>query len=344
MRIVALTGGGTAGHVMPAVAVGQSLRKLGFGVIFIGAGGMEKEIAAHYKFKFFETEAAKFHRGFSAENLKIPFVLRRAEKQAKDILSEHRVTAVFAKGGYVSLPTCLAARAMKIPVINHESDYSMGLSNKLIARFARKTLTSFPETPGGIFTGNPIREELFSGNAERARKKYGLGDGKTILIFGGSQGSLRINKCVYEAVKGLTNLGEIVHIVGKNASDPPRRKGYTAIPYADDIADLYAAAHTVVIRGGANSLAEAHALGKRIVVIPLPKSRSSRGDQVENAKSYRSRGFCSVIDESDLSATELIRAVSRELNKSTNAPVDEGVADKIARIVAAVVSETVTRL
>lgn len=343
MRIIALTGGGTAGHVMPAVAVGQSLRKRGFGIIFIGAGGMEKEIAEHYKIKYFETDSVKFIRGFSPKNLKIPSVLLRARKQAAEILASHMTAAVFAKGGYASIPACLAAKKLGIPVINHESDFSMGLANKLVSRFAVKTLTSFPETASGVCTGNPIREELFSGSAERARKKYGLGNAITVLVFGGSQGSAKINSCVYEAVKGLTNLGEIVHVTGRNAPEPPRRKGYTAIPYADDIADLYAAAHTVVIRGGANSLAEAYALGKRIIVIPLPKSRSSRGDQVENAESYYKRGMCTLIREEDLSATELIRAVAKENDKILNAPVNEGVADKIADIIAAAVSESVTR-
>lgn len=336
MKIVALTGGGTAGHVMPAIAVGQSLRKRGFGVIYIGSRDMERDIARRYGIKFFRTESAAFKRSLSPSNLKIPFVLARAKREAAQALESYNVCCVFAKGGYVSLPAALAARSMKIPVVNHESDLTMGLGNRIISRFAAKTLTSFPETPGGLCTGNPIREELYAGSAARAREKYGFGEGKTVLIFGGSQGSEAINKCVREAIKGLTNLGEIIHITGKNAADPPRRKGYTAIPYADDIADLYAAAHTVVIRGGANSMSEAASLGKRIVVIPLPKSGSSRGDQVENAESYHSRGLCTLIEEKDLTPTELIRAVSRELDLDLRPVQKSDSADRIASVIAAV--------
>ena len=336
MRTVLLAGGGTAGHVMPAIAVGEELRKMGFNVIFGGGCGMEKSIAEKYKIPFFGVRTVRFSRRNPFENFKIPFVLKQGAAEAKKVLSEYKTAAVFAKGGYASVPWALAAKSLDIPVLCHESDLSMGLGNKLISRFAAKVLTSFPETKGGICVGNPVRSEIFSGSKERAMKKYGF-SGEIVLIFGGSQGAAAINECVFAATKALTAVSEVVHITGKGVS-APERKGYIPVEYADDIADLYAAAHTMVTRGGAGALAEISALGKRMIAIPLPKSRYSRGDQVENAEYYMKNGQCRVIFENELGVTELVRAVEREQMLPVRKPVNSNAARKAAEAVAEVIS------
>ena len=336
MRTVLLAGGGTGGHVMPAIAVGEELKKAGFNIIFGGGSGMEKRIAENYKIPFFGVQNVRFSRRNILENVKIPFLLGKGISQAKKVLNEYKTAAVFAKGGYASLPWALAAKSLNIPVVCHESDLSMGLSNKLISRFEKKTLTSFPETKGGICIGNPIRGEIFSGSKERARKKYGF-SGEILLILGGSQGAAAINKCVFQSAKALTGISEVVHITGK-CTEAPDMKGYHHIEYADDIADLYAAAHTVVTRGGAGALAEISSLGKRMIVIPLPKSRYSRGDQVENAEYYMKNGRCRIIFEQQLAVSELVRAVESERKLPLGKVSDAHSAKKAADIIAEIIS------
>lgn len=337
MRTVLLSGGGTAGHVMPAIAVAEELRKMGFNVIFGGGSGMEKGIVESYKIQFFGVRNAKFSRRNPFSNVKIPFLLSQGTKEAGKLLKEYRTAALFCKGGYASVPWALAARKLKIPVVCHESDLSMGLGNRLVSSFAEKTLTSFPETKGGIFVGNPVRREIFSGSAERARKKYGF-EGEILLILGGSQGSAAINSCVFSAVKALSVRQTVVHITGK-CDKAPQTKGYIPIEYASDIADLYAAAHTVVTRGGAGALSEISSLGKRMIVIPLPKSRFSRGDQVENAEYYQKKGLCRVIPEERLGVNELLREVDREAALPCLKPTNEHAAEKVARVIAEVIRQ-----
>ena len=156
------------------------------------------------------------------------------------------------------------------------------------------------------------------------------------MILGGSQGSAAINSCVFSAVKALSVRQTVVHITGK-CDKAPQTKGYIPIEYASDIADLYAAAHTVVTRGGAGALSEISSLGKRMIVIPLPKSRFSRGDQVENAEYYQKKGLCRVIPEERLGVNELLREVDREAALPCLKPTNEHAAEKVARVIAGVI-------
>jgi UDP-N-acetylglucosamine--N-acetylmuramyl-(pentapeptide) pyrophosphoryl-undecaprenol N-acetylglucosamine transferase len=312
MKSIALTGGGTAGHVMPNLALLPELYKYFDKIIYLGGNGMEKEIVPRYGIRFFETPVVRLNRENITENFKIPYVLLRGIREAKTILEGARTDVVFSKGGYAALPACFAAKSLKIPVITHESDYTMGVANKLISMFAAATLTSFPETPGGIFTGNPVRPEIFRGSASRAREKYNLRSPHVILIFGGSLGAEAINQAVERCLDNLLSIGDVVHIAGKGAI-ASERKGYVRLPFSDDMPDLYAAADVVVIRGGANSLAEVAALGKRALCIPLPKG-ASRGDQLENARSYQKSGLVRVMEQDSLTPESLYAAIDALLS------------------------------
>ncbi|MFA5450157.1 MAG: glycosyltransferase, partial [Clostridia bacterium] len=241
MAGIALTGGGTAGHIMPCLALLPELKKKFDKIIYLGGGGMEKELAPKYGLPFFQTEVIRLERLKIWKNIKIPFVLKKAAEDAAQILEQEKIDVVFSKGGYAALPCCFAAKKLKIPLIVHESDYTMGVANKLTARFARHILTSFPETKGGEYIGNPIREEILAGDPERARAKYRLSHRPLILVFGGSLGAEAINRAVYAAASQLVKTHTLFHITGKSGV-AQTISGYTQTDYADDIADLYALA------------------------------------------------------------------------------------------------------
>ena len=216
MATVALTGGGTAGHIMPCIAVAEELAKHFDRIIYFGGDGMEKEIVPSYGLPLYTTAAAKFSRRDILDNLKIPFILAGAAKEAKDILRRENVQLLFAKGGYATLPSALGARSLGIPVVIHESDYTMGMANRFISSFAAAAFTSFPETKGGEYVGNPIRREIFEGDASRARKRYGLHASRPVLlVFGGSSGSLKINEALFGCLRSLTTVYDVVHVTGK---------------------------------------------------------------------------------------------------------------------------------
>ncbi|MBO4539773.1 MAG: glycosyltransferase, partial [Clostridia bacterium] len=218
-----------------------------------------------------------------------------------------RPDVVFSKGGYVSLPACLAAKKSGIPVVCHESDYTMGAANKLVSRFAAKTLTSFTSTPGDVCTGNPVREEIFFGSKEHAGLKYPLRPGKkTVLFCGGSQGAAAINKAVYAALPELTDKYNVLHVSGKSGDRSiADTDSYKQIEYASDFPDLLASADVVVGRAGANTLFEVAALGKPMLCIPLPKG-TSRGDQLLNAEEFKKNGFVDILPQEDLFTESLL--------------------------------------
>lgn len=319
---IALTGGGTAGHVMPCIAVMEELAKYFDRIIYIGGDGMEKKIVSAAGIPFYQTATVRINKTNVLSNFKIPFALSSASKEAKSILLQENVQAVFGKGGYAMLPACFGAKSLGIPLIIHESDYSMGLANKLCVSFASRVLTSFPETPGGICVGNPVRKEILNGDKQRALHKYGLNPSKpTVLVFGGSSGALAINEALYPILPSLTGIANVIHITGANDTAKVSAPGYFRIEYADDIADLYAVSKVIVMRGGANSLAEVTALGKRAICIPLPKSGSSRGDQAENALSYSKRGLINLLPQSDLTPEELLKRIEFELTAKDREPI-----------------------
>lgn len=332
MKTIALTGGGTAGHVTPALALLPDLKKHFEKIIFIGGNGMEKEIVKKYNIPFFSVKNAKLDRRDFLKNLLIPTHVIKGIKESEKILKDNDVIAVFGKGGYASIPACLAAKRLNIPVIIHESDYTLGLANKLISRFAKATITSFAETKNGVYIGNPVRKEILHGSKIRAMQKYGIDPQKTVLlVMGGSSGAEAINEVIYKGIIPLTERYTVVHLTGKTPS-PVVREGYYPITYAHDIADLYALSDLVVSRGGANSLSELASLGKKCLIIPLPKG-ASRGDQVDNALSYKKAGYAEVLLQEDLFVESLIAGLDAIKNKTFIKKDVSQVNEKIAKVI-----------
>ena len=315
--VIALAGGGTAGHIMPNIALKERLSERFGKVIYLGSEhSMEEEICKKENIPYFPTKTAKFHRKNPLKNLAVPRALFSGIREAKDILKGERVDVVFSKGGFASLPAVLAARSLRIPVVCHESDHSMGLANKLTARFARKVYTAFPGTyKGAEVLATPIREKIFHG------KKMDLfPTSKPVVLFmGGSLGAQAINDALSVALASLTKEYNVLHIGGKGVI-PMKTASYISVPFAEDIENYFATADLVVSRAGASTLGELTALGKRVLAVPLPKG-ASRGDQVENAAYYLAEGAIHVLPQSELNERNLLASVRGIIMKRAPAPV-----------------------
>jgi UDP-N-acetylglucosamine--N-acetylmuramyl-(pentapeptide) pyrophosphoryl-undecaprenol N-acetylglucosamine transferase len=319
MQRILFTGGGSAGHVIPNVALIQKLLDEGkVDVCYMGTDGIEKDIITPWKIPYCQIECPKLIRGggFKGfwQNLKIPFALKRAVQSAKEGLKRIQPTVVFSKGGYVALPVVIAAKKLKIPCFAHESDLSVGLANKLSSRYCKRVFTSFPETAkrlkNGEFTGAPIRESLLHASRAIARQKYDIPSGKkVVLVFGGGSGSARINQAVREHIQTLTREYFVLHICGKGNLVNSRIQNYVQIEFAEDMGEVYALADVVVCRAGAGTLFELLALKKPALVIPL--EGQTRGDQLQNADYFKHRGLCHVLHQNDLKA--LPQAIERTL-------------------------------
>ncbi len=303
MKYLLFCGGGSAGHVVPNLAVMSEL-KLTCKLAYMGTDGIEKKLVSDLGIPFFEVDCPKLVRSLSPENLKIPFRLGAAKKAALEILSREKPDLVFSKGGFASYPAVCAAAKLKIPVLTHESDFSPGLCTKMIAKRCKYVLTSFPETAklfeNGKCVGSPMRKELFRGDRLRARKKYSLPDDKPVLlVLGGGSGSRAINEAVRGHLGELLKSRRILHLCGKGnlLQDPP--EGYVQREFESDMGSAYAAADLVLCRAGSNTVFETIALKKPTLFVPL--ERSSRGDQLQNALYFERRGLCRILRESGLS-------------------------------------------
>lgn len=318
MRKIILTGGGTAGHVTPILALLPYLHRTFDEIHFVGSeNGIEKNLINAYDYvNYHAVPCIKFIRGLSSENLKIPFILHKGISKCKKLLKEIKPNIIFSKGGYVSLPICLAAK--KIPIIIHESDFTMGLANKIIAKRAAAVCTAFPNTAekykNAYYTGLPLRGELFTSSKANLQINPEL---PTVLIMGGSQGAKKINDCVSDAYEMLLNRYNVIHITGKgnklNIKSSSTKGVYLGLEYATNIHDYLNNADAVVSRGGAGSLFEVIALKKPSLIIPLPKGRS-RGDQLLNAEYFEKSGCCYVLKQEDLSAVSLVENLNRLMN------------------------------
>ncbi len=309
---IALTGGGTAGHIMPNIALLDELRKKSNKIIYIGnSHNMEKIICESYKVKFFHTDCIKLDRTKFFANIAIPFVLPHCVKQAKHILTQQKIDIVFSKGGWVSLPTTLAARRLGIPVVCHESDATLGVANKLTSKYAQAVITSHKGTfisPKTYMLGNPLREQIFHGDEQAVFSQLHIDHSRPILlVVGGSLGALAINQTLAQSLDKLCQTYNIIHITGKSFT-PPVHDGYFAMPYADNIQDFIQVADVVVSRCGANFAQELLALGKKTLFIPLP-TKASRGDQITNANEYERLGYCRTLQQKDMTADTLVQAI-----------------------------------
>lgn len=319
MKRIVFTGGGTAGHVTPNIALFPKLTELNYDIHYIGSyEGIEKKLMEDYHIPYYGISTGKLRRYFDPKNFSDPFRVIKGFSEAKKILKTLKPDVVFSKGGFVSVPVIRAAASLKIPCIIHESDMTPGLANKLCIPVASKVCCNFPETlqnlpaDKAVLTGSPIREELSKGNKYHAMDLCGFSSGKpVILVIGGSLGSAGVNSLVRDALPKLLDDFQIVHVCGKDKIDNLllNTEGYKQFEYVkDDLKDLFALADIVISRAGANAICELLALRKPSLLIPLPAS-SSRGDQILNAKSFEAQGFSMVADEDDLTAYTLVEKV-----------------------------------
>lgn len=319
MKKIVLTGGGTAGHVTPNIALIPRLREMGYEIHYFGSyDGIEKKLIADFDIPYFGVATGKFRRYFDPKNFSDPFRVIKGYSEAKKKLKEIKPDVVFSKGGFVSVPVVRAAASLGIPCIIHESDMTPGLANKLCIPVATKVCCNFPETmkllPEGkaVLTGSPIREELAKGNKLAAYDLCGFTANKpVIMVIGGSLGSAAINQTVRQALPKLLEDFQVVHLCGKEKVDNLllRVEGYKQFEYLKaELKDVFAMADVVISRAGANAICELLALKKPNILIPLPAS-SSRGDQLLNAKSFSEQGYSIVIDEDDLTENLLVEKV-----------------------------------
>ena len=325
MKKIILTGGGTAGHVTPNLALLPSLRELGYDIHYIGSyDGIEKKLIEHAGIPYDGISSGKLRRYFAWKNLSDPFRVVRGYGQALRLMKRYRPDVVFSKGGFVAVPVVLAAKHYKIPTIIHESDMTPGLANKLCIPYAARVCCNFPETlpylPEGksVLTGSPIRKELLAGDALAGLKYSGLSANRPIiLVIGGSLGSVTVNQTVRGLMPRLLNDYQIVHICGKGNLDESLigTEGYVQYEYVDaPLRHLFAAADLVISRAGANSICEILALRKPNILIPL-SAAASRGDQILNARSFAKQGFSTVLEEESLTPDTLYQAVTGTMDK-----------------------------
>lgn len=319
MKRILFTGGGSAGHVIPNLAIMNEL-KYSCRVTYMGTGGIEKTLVGKSGFPFFQVDCPKLIRAFTLQNLKIPRRLRHAKKVALAVLKRERPHLVFSKGGFASYPAVWAAHKLGIPVLTHESDLSPGLCTRLIARKCEYVLTSFSETASifknGKYVGSPIRKEILSGEKNRARRKYGFSCEKPVLlVLGGGSGSRALNEAVQKNLPALLRRFHILHLAGKG-NELQRTEGYVPLEFENDMGSAYASADIVLARAGSNTVFEILALKKPAVLVPLV--HGSRGDQLQNASYFEKKGLCALLREENLDGLvpALIAAHSSEKLKA----------------------------
>lgn len=315
MKKIVLTGGGTAGHVTPNIALLPALQEAGYEITYMGSyDGIEKRLIGDFDIPYVGISTGKLRRYLDPRNFTDPFRVAKGFLQAKRFLKEYRPDVLFSKGGFVSVPVVRAAASLHIPCIIHESDMTPGLANKLCISAAKKVCCNFPETMKllpenkAVLTGSPIRAELSRGNKLAGLDMCGFSaNTPVIMVIGGSLGAANVNKAVRDALPKLLEDFQVVHLCGKDKLDNLllNTPGYKQFEYIKaELKDLFAMADVVISRAGANAICELLALKKPNILIPLPAA-SSRGDQILNAQSFESQGFSIVIDEDDLT-TELL--------------------------------------
>jgi len=318
IKKIVLTGGGTAGHVTPNIALIPRLQSLGWDVEYIGTSdGIEQRLITEINIPFHGISSGKLRRYFDLQNFIDPFKIIKGVFDAYFTLGKIKPDLVFSKGGFVTVPVILGAWLQHIPIIIHESDITPGLANKISIPFATKICLSFPETlkyiPTANFTGLPIRAEILEGDAERGRKFCSFNqDSPVLLVIGGSTGSAKINLAARKILDQLTTKFQVIHGCGKGNIDPNFNDypNYKQVEYLGvELADILAIADVVISRSGANSIFEFLALKKPHLLIPLSKS-ASRGDQILNAQSFAQMGYSMVLAEEDLTSASLWTAIN----------------------------------
>lgn len=317
MKTIVLTGGGTMGHITPNLALLPKLKNDFERIIYIGSeNGIEREVLANYpEVTYYPITTVKLVRSLSPKNLLIPFKLAKGKREAQKILAEIQPDVIFSKGGFVSVPVALAGAKLDIPLILHESDFSLGLANKITKRKAKVVLTTFKDTAdkinNGLFVGPPLaKTEITQAEKTRIKNMYNLNSNKPIcLIVGGSLGASSINKTVIEALDALLKNYQILHITGKNKSTDIKRAGYTQIEFSNMMPAIMEISDIAITRGGSNIIFELLSHNVPMLIIPLQKS--SRGDQIQNANYFEKKGYALTLSEDNLNAQNLINSIKQ---------------------------------
>ncbi|MCD7819609.1 MAG: undecaprenyldiphospho-muramoylpentapeptide beta-N-acetylglucosaminyltransferase [Lachnospiraceae bacterium] len=353
MKRIILTGGGTAGHVTPNIALIPHLQDLNYDIHYIGSyDGIEKNLIEELGIPYSGISSGKLRRYFDLKNFSDPFRVVKGYFEAKKLLKELRPDIIFSKGGFVAVPVVQAAKSLHIPVIIHESDMTPGLANKLSIPAATKICCNFPETlshlPEGkaVVTGSPIRQELHEGSRLAGMQFCGFSDDKPVLlIIGGSLGSVAVNQAIRGILPELLKTFQVVHLCGRGNLDESLNEtsGYVQYEYIkEELPDLFALADVVVSRAGANAICELLDLRKPNLLIPLPAA-SSRGDQILNARSFEKQGFSEVLMEDEITPNLLLARI-QELYKNRQTYIaameHSEASDAISRITA-LIEETV---
>lgn len=332
MKKIILTGGGTAGHVMPNIALIPYLREREYDIHYIGTkDGIEHKLISEYEdIDYYCVKSGKLRRYMDIKNLSDPFRVLYAIGQSANIIRKLKPEVLFSKGGFVSVPVVIGAWLNNVPIIVHESDLTPGLANKIATKFAKKVCTTFPDTVElfkegkATHTGTPIRPELFEGSKSMGLKICNFNsDRPVILIMGGSLGAVAINEGIRSILQKLTTRFQVIHICGKGNMDKKYNnyEGYKQFEYVgEELPHLMAAATIVVSRAGANAIHELLALRKPALLIPLPLS-ASRGDQIDNAKSFERQGFSKVLFQEDMTDDTLYSSIL-ELYRNRNKYID----------------------
>lgn len=345
---IIMTGGGTAGHVTPNLALVPKLKENNFEIKYIGSSdGIEKEIITNNNIPFYGISSGKLRRYFSMKNFSDPFKVLKGVGQSLQILSKEKPDVIFSKGGFVAVPVVIAASIKKIPVVAHESDMTPGLANKLSAPFCDKLCVTFRESlkyikeDKGILTGSPIREDILKGDKNKGLKICNFEGKKEVLfIMGGSLGSQIINNEIRKNLKKLLETFDIIHICGKGNIEESlvKEKGYKQFEYvSEELPHLMKCADYIISRAGANSIFEFLALKKPTLLIPLSK-KASRGDQILNSRSFEKEGYSLVIEEEDLIDDALYNKIlelkhkKNELVDSMNKSKSTNAVDSIVKI------------
>jgi len=320
---ILFTGGGTAGHVTPNIALFPHFKD-DFDIIYLGSkNGIEKSLVNESKIKYYEISTGKFRRYFSIQNFTDPFKVIKGFIEANNIIKKEKPDIVFSKGGFVSVPVVIAAYFNKIPVVLHESDITPGLANKICIQFCKKVCVTFEEcynkigSKKAVLTGSPIRDELKNGSRLLGEEFCGFKHKKpTLLLMGGSQGSVKLNSILRESLEEILNKFNVVHLCGKNNLDKElnNMQGYRQYEYLKgELPNIMALADIIVSRAGSNSIFEILALNKPNLLIPLSK-KASRGDQILNARSFEKKGYSAVLLEEDLTVERFISSVNETYN------------------------------
>ena len=331
MKHIVLTGGGTAGHVTPNIALIPALKEAGYQISYIGSyDGIEKKLIEELGIPYYGISSGKLRRYFDVKNFTDPFRVLKGFHEAKKLLKQLKPDVVFSKGGFVTVPVVIAAKKRKIPAIIHESDMTPGLANKLCLSSASKICCNFPETvkslpqEKAVLTGTPIRKELLSGDKEAGRLFCGFTSDKPVLmVIGGSLGAASVNEHIRSILPELLKEFQVIHLCGKGKTDESLKgtEGYVQFEYIkNELRDIFALADIVISRAGANAICELLALRKPNLLIPL-SAKASRGDQILNARSFERQGFSMVLEEEELSEETLVTAV-RSLYENRGSFID----------------------